>query len=410
MNTATLASQTAISIPALEINGTPATPIANLNGTTPAAQSNYINATWQSSVSGTTTSASVELPYCSSSVFGVCKVDGATITVTNGVISAVGSGLTSVGLTAPPDLFTVGNSPLTSNGTITQTKTTVGTGVVLRGPTRATYEQPYVVQSGKCVTAALANNWTCAFPGAVAAGDALVVGFAPCGYCSTSLSGVPAWVVTDNAGSGDTFVSLYQFNDSTSGRIYASVVSAIGGATTITVSQTGATGTDVGILNAIEIHNADPTTPVDVVGDHANTCKGNTVTSTFATDLILGICFDKHGADMTTPGLGWSQINIFNQGSPGPSGTAIVGKVVTTTGTYTPYMNDGGAGAETSLALAIKGKSSGGPNTWFVGPLDVTYVPELFPDMAGQTGVTVSGASCTVKAIVDGLITSATCP
>lgn len=88
MNTATLASQTAISIPALEINGTPATPIANLNGTTPAAQSNYINATWQSSVSGTTTSASVEVPYCSSSVFGVCEVDGTTITATAGVISA----------------------------------------------------------------------------------------------------------------------------------------------------------------------------------------------------------------------------------------------------------------------------------------------------------------------------------
>jgi hypothetical protein len=414
MNTATLASQAAISVPTIEFNGTPATAVADLNGTTPPAESNYILGKWQSSVSGTTTSASVEVPYGSASLFGVVKVDNSTITATNGVISAVGSGLTSVGLTAPPDLFTVGNSPLISNGTITQSKTTVGTGTVLRGPAPSTYATPYIVQTGTCITAQLLNNWPCIFPGAVAAGDALVAVGSLCYDCGGSDTGGPTWTFMDNAGggSGDTFINLHQGGvGSDSDHLFSMVSAAIGGSTTVTLSETGMTitGGHVGVINIVELANT-ASVPFDAYAQGTG-CNGSVpVTTIFAVDYVLQLCQAIHAA--TPPlvaGPGWGLVDNFAQSSPGPSATGAVGLPVTSVGTYTPVMS-GGDGTRRGYTVALKGKAAGGPSTWFLGPLDVTFVPELFPEMAGQTGITVSGVSCTVKAIVDGLITSATCP
>lgn len=69
------------------VNGGAALPTVNLNGTTPAAGANFINGTWQ--VSGS--NVSVEVPYATSGAFGVVKPDGTSITISGGVLSAVGS-------------------------------------------------------------------------------------------------------------------------------------------------------------------------------------------------------------------------------------------------------------------------------------------------------------------------------
>jgi hypothetical protein len=84
------------------VNGGSALASANLNGTTPAAGANNINATWQ--VSGTNVSA--EVPFATSSTFGVIKPDGTSCTVTAGVLTCPGTGgaitLASVGAGASP--------------------------------------------------------------------------------------------------------------------------------------------------------------------------------------------------------------------------------------------------------------------------------------------------------------------
>lgn len=79
----------------ITINGGSSLSTANFNGTTPAAGSGFQNSTFQ--VSGN--NVSVENPLSSSSVFGLAKVDGTTITASGGVISAVtgGSGTVSDG-------------------------------------------------------------------------------------------------------------------------------------------------------------------------------------------------------------------------------------------------------------------------------------------------------------------------
>jgi hypothetical protein len=69
----------------VEVNSGGTLATANFNGTTPAAGSGNINAAFQ--VSGANVSA--ELPYATSSSFGVVEPDNVTTTVSGGVISAV---------------------------------------------------------------------------------------------------------------------------------------------------------------------------------------------------------------------------------------------------------------------------------------------------------------------------------
>jgi hypothetical protein len=320
-----------------------------------------------------------------------------------------GTGLTSVGLTAPPDLLTVGGSPLTSNGTLTQGKTNVAPGFVLRGPGLASYLQPYVVQSTPCVTAQGTNNWTCAFTGAVAAGDSLLVVAKNCGgYCTggAGLSGTPVWALTDNAGAGDTFVDVRRFNNN-DGYLLALVASAIGGATTVNLAQTGATGTDLVIFELLELANT-AASPLDVQG---TSTYAPAVTTTFATDIVLG--FDVAAGHLESPsmsaGTGWTLVNQLGQTSPGPASVGAVSFGATSIGTYTPVINNDAGGSKIGFTVALKGLASPGASEWRFGPLDSSYLPELFPDMAGRSGITASGSSCAITEITDGIITGATC-
>lgn len=104
----------------ITINGGSALTTANFNGTTPAAGSGFQNSTFQ--VSGA--NVSVENPLSSSSVFGLAKVDGTTITASGGVISAVtgGSGtVTSFSAGALSPLFTTSVATATSTPALTFT-------------------------------------------------------------------------------------------------------------------------------------------------------------------------------------------------------------------------------------------------------------------------------------------------
>lgn len=70
------------------VNGGSTLTTANFNSATPAAGANNINVTWQVSAP----SVSAEVPYATSGAFGVVKPDNSTITISGGVISAVGGG------------------------------------------------------------------------------------------------------------------------------------------------------------------------------------------------------------------------------------------------------------------------------------------------------------------------------
>lgn len=71
----------------VSVNGGSTLGSANFNNTTPAAGSSFINTSFQ--VSGSNVSS--EVPYATSSAFGVVKPDNTSITISGGVISAVAS-------------------------------------------------------------------------------------------------------------------------------------------------------------------------------------------------------------------------------------------------------------------------------------------------------------------------------
>lgn len=76
-----------------------------------------------------------DLPLATTSLFGAVKPDGTTITISAGVISAVGAGsVTSVALALPASTFSISGSPVTSTGTLTGALINQSANTFFRGP------------------------------------------------------------------------------------------------------------------------------------------------------------------------------------------------------------------------------------------------------------------------------------
>ena len=105
----------------------PLTALTWNSGTTTLALTGTFSATTLSGALAasnlTGTIATARLPTATTGALGAVKVDGTTITITDGVISSTASGggsgtVTSVGITSVSNEITVNNSPITSSGDI----------------------------------------------------------------------------------------------------------------------------------------------------------------------------------------------------------------------------------------------------------------------------------------------------
>jgi ribosome modulation factor len=102
---------------ALQTNGVPDADQAlqNLNNSTPAAQTGYLNLLWQVDGSG---NKSVEVPYATSTGFGIVKPDGTSCTVTLGILSCV-TGLAGGGVGSLPYQSAPGTTAFIASPTTT---------------------------------------------------------------------------------------------------------------------------------------------------------------------------------------------------------------------------------------------------------------------------------------------------
>jgi hypothetical protein len=392
----------------LEINGSLTQQSVNLNNTTPPAQADHTNCLLQSSNSGATTSASVECPYASSSAFGVVKVDGTTITAINGVISSAGSGLTDV--VQPPDLF-----GCTTTGTVeTCIKQVQGSGQVLRSGTSGTHQTPYVNGGAGVVCFGNAvNNASCTYPG-VPTGSLMDVAVFATASASTwpgCTNGDGGTITGINVSDG---VNTYTAIDSYIGgganqnvkNFYAKNVR--GGALTVTASLTGTTAAACITVVLRNIVGLDTSAPLDVHTQNNGTPIGG-VTTTFASDIVTGIELGDYSSNLTAT-AGWSASDPFTNDLANGASTFGVFQNELATGTYTPGVDNHGTALRWGFTVAYKAALNGGGNVPpYMGPLDPSFIPQLFVHMAGRSGVTASGSSCAITAITDGLITGATC-
>jgi hypothetical protein len=177
--------------------------------------------------------------------------------------------------------------------------------------------------------------------------------------------------MTDSA--GNTYTAITHISDANSNTIslYTAPVTASGSGTlTITESATG------GSMIAIEVQNVSGSTPSDGTGtgtynsSAGGLCSTSSISTTFATDLILSALYDQNNQVVTA-----NSGTLIATASEGGDTAIAQQRTTSSTSSYTESFTIPASTGETAamVAIAIKGLSSGGasfplPSMLFVMP------------------------------------------
>jgi len=395
----------------VQFNGTPTLPIANVNSTTPAAESGYILGKVQASNSAGTTSGSIEIPITGNAAKAVSATSlggsaGASV-CQDGAGNITGSGCTGGGLTnvvMPAAEFA--SSIVGSVETVTKQNQAYGS--VWRVADSGSTSPPYIRFNppATCHVATTSSPFTCALTSPSLAGSLIV----PILYTGNNQT----FTVTDDQGQSYTLDG--SGNNGVNGRIFH-FANSVAGVSTITFTPSSGSGDSDIFL--IEIVNAATSSVVD--GSASETdfmgCGGTIslpgLTTTVNNDIIISTAAHFVNDDgLYTAGLGSIFLGQFLTGisTGGNYYPAAQYTNATFSKAYSPTMNCVSRNGYVGLSVAYKGLSSpAGQQPYFgnistpqvatigVGPLYTSSgVTVNNPNVHSVYGSCVLGTSCSI--------------
>lgn len=311
----------------------------------------------------------ISVPTATSSELGLVKPDGTSITIDNGVITAT-AGSPSLATTSTPGIVKPDGATIDVNGSgeiSVPTATTSALGLVKPDGSTITISNGVISapggggggggasvsfgsaspQGSTVVQSAAGGGDSLAFTSGVTSGNLMIVAYKSEG----TITGV---TISDTVGTPYTLVGQIS-GQANNMNVYAGIAPA-GGANTVTIGSAPGTYDRLAIM---EVVGATATVDTTATAYNGTTPASLSITTTYTTDFIFAAIAGYHNADVFT----FSGAFTLDAQSNGSDANAIGHLVVSAAGTYTLTVTTGGAGSDNQpiilIALQATAQASG---------------------------------------------------